>query len=132
MNIGTHDYMAPELFRPPAKAKDIDLKLADLWAVGVTAYYLLTKDKGFRDWRSSDSLKTPSADLWLLPGIQGRRVSADGLAFILKVTMESPDERLRWEETSNHAWVSHYKRMFSAFSVEEDEYVIALPILPLC
>lgn len=124
VGIGTRDYMAPELFNPSAKASEMDLRLADMWSVGVTAFYLLTKEKGFREWRSSFGSFGGQESLNDVPGMMGsqrRPVSADALAFVLETTNEALTERLRWMDALGHAWTRRYRQASSGLPAEEEE-----------
>ncbi|ORZ37232.1 hypothetical protein BCR44DRAFT_91875 [Catenaria anguillulae PL171] len=48
MRLGTLTYTAPELLDAKVLGRGVDLKLADMWSVGATAFVVLTKKLPFR------------------------------------------------------------------------------------
>lgn len=131
VGVGTPGYMAPELDRS-AKDSKPDLRLTDVWCVGVMAFYILTKNlKGFGDWRASfniNTLENQPVTMQLSIGIGEEELSVGSLSFITEATIESPAERLNWEKAPSHIWISHYKPTFSALP-NADEYA-KLPTSP--
>lgn len=120
--------MAPELLDRSADATKIESRLADIWAVGVMTFYVMTKDKGFRNWRSGfdqSTLKGDTQDTKLQIGKEGIEVSTSSVAFVVEATMENPDERLRWENASLHDWVDNHGPE-AGWVDEEPEYVCLL------
>lgn len=108
--------MAPELFCPPTEYHKIDLRLADMWSVGATAFFLLTKQifREEKDSSTNEFLET-----------RGTRDFPSALKFVLTATIPDPSYRLGWKEASSHSWVASYKLAFSVLPSEEveQEYV---------
>lgn len=123
--IGTYDYMAPELFHRSDSASKLDVRVADIWAVGVMTFYILTKDKGFRDWRSSfdQSVQQRGPGSPQIPlGKDGPRVDFEAVMFVLEATMNHLETRLRWEDAGQHSWLGLHGST-PGLALEEDEYV---------
>lgn len=123
--IGTYDYMAPELFHRSDSASKLDVRPADIWAVGVMTFYILTKNKGFRDWRSSSLEFVQRTEAGTAParfGSDGSVVDFDAVLFVLKATTEHLEGRLRWEDAGQHFWLGLHGST-PGLAVEENEYV---------
>lgn len=115
--------MAPELLNPRIKAADINHQAADLWAVGVMTFYLLTKVQGFAEWRSDiDNAQTADS---LLPN--GQQISSDGLEFILATTTWDSSERLTCEQADKHVWGGHYIPKISVLRAPQEYVLLASP-----
>ncbi|KAH8754801.1 kinase-like domain-containing protein, partial [Diaporthe sp. PMI_573] len=100
--IGTEEYMAPELLR---RLPDINYPAADMWALGVMTFFILTKYRIFPSpWHIFQYEASPDQ---LLP--HGRldrcHVSLDGQAFIRALMRPKLDERPDCNAASRHAWV---------------------------
>ena len=101
--VGTQEYMAPELLSRPDDTSDVDYRKADMWAVGVMTFHMLTKSRGFLQRRLAID-RTPSpADL--LPQHHGASQTAQ--SFILETTTVDPVTRSGWEGATQHAWIEH-------------------------
>ena len=76
----------------------IQYKAVDIWAIGVTSFYLLTQSKGFRTlrWQVAEDQTGKTT----LPN--GYDISAEGLEFVVQTTREIPTERLACAK----AWVT--------------------------
>lgn len=103
---GTRPYMAPELlFYEPGSPIPINHQAADMWALGVMAYRLLTKTAVFS---SHHALVTylMNADLFPTDNLIKREASSEASSFIRSLMAPRPDERLTSEAAMEHAWVA--------------------------
>lgn len=97
VSIGTYSYMPPDLLEGLSnkiKLPDIVYKAADIWAVGVMAFFILTADGGFRTWRR---LQHDADDCEPLPNHP--EISQMARKFIFRATVDPPDERLVLDKT---------------------------------
>lgn len=104
---GTIQYMAPELlwYEP---GNPINYMAADIWALGVMVYRMLTLMPIF---------PTPNAyhyylvnvDSFLLEELRKRGASSDAVLFIRSLMGPRPGERLASDKAMEHAWVASLK-----------------------
>jgi serine/threonine protein kinase len=126
--IGTYDYMAPELFHRSDNASKLDVRLADIWAVGVMTFYILTKDKGFRAWRSSFNQFVQPTEDGTRPIRLGKDrpvVDFEAVLFVLEATREHLESRLQWKNAGQHPWLGLHGST-PGLAVEKDEFVSPL------
>jgi serine/threonine protein kinase len=102
--IGTFDYMAPEILSQDKDTPAIDHKAADIWALGATTFYLMTKSRSYLTWRSAYNV-TPLIDN-IFP--DGCEISPRGRAFVLQLMLRDPKERPKCHEATLHAWVERF------------------------
>lgn len=98
--------MAPELlFYEPGSSIPINHQAADMWALGVMAYRLLTKTAVFS---STYALVTylANADLFPTNNLIKREASSEAISFIRSLMAPHPDKRLTSEMAMEHAWVA--------------------------
>jgi serine/threonine protein kinase len=102
--IGTLEYMAPELFDRGALS-DINYPAADMWALGVMTFWIMTKSRMFPGQRYLFQYEA-SPDAFFPHGLlDDCHVSSDGQAFIRALTKPRPAERIDSKAAISHAWV---------------------------
>ncbi|KAJ3459828.1 hypothetical protein MRS44_015901 [Fusarium solani] len=102
---GTLLYMAPELFISElSNGSRFDYPAVDMWALGVTTFFILTKSLPFQDL--SSVIEYASDDKRSFPGaaLVDCKVSMDGQAFIRALIRRQPTERLDSGDAMRHAW----------------------------
>lgn len=100
-NVGTLDYMAPELLGYRSEGGHLDLKAADIWSVGAMACYSITKSRSYLTRRLPAAPQGPIDDF--LPAHHG--ISDDGVAFLSSSMEWDPRKRLGWATALSHVWV---------------------------
>ncbi|KAH7109723.1 kinase-like domain-containing protein [Dactylonectria estremocensis] len=105
--IGTEEYMAPELFDQDS-LPDINYPAADMWALGVMTFCILTKSRLFQSRRYVYQYETSPDRLFPRGSLDDCHVSLDGQAFIRALTRPKPDERLDSNAAIRHAWVQSW------------------------
>lgn len=100
-NIGTLDYMAPELLENRSQGTRLDLKAADVWSVGAMAFYSMTQSRSYLKRRFLAAPPAPT-DEFLPPR---HEISDDGVAFLVHTLERDPGRRLGWETALSHVWV---------------------------
>ncbi|EXK79196.1 serine/threonine protein kinase [Fusarium oxysporum f. sp. raphani 54005] len=102
--MGTPGYMAPEL-EDRAKRSNINFKAADMWALGVMAFFLSTKHDMFSSIR--DVLHYEADPIRLFPNgrLGACQVSTDGQNFIRALTAPKPDGRPDSSIASQLPWI---------------------------
>ncbi|KAH7129094.1 kinase-like domain-containing protein [Dactylonectria macrodidyma] len=102
--IGSLQYMAPELF-DKAGVSDFSYRAADMWALGVTTFFILTKTVPFQDLHSvfqyarSPGIPFPGSSL------HDCQVSVEGQAFIRAIMRPDPEQRFDSEAAVLHEWI---------------------------
>src|SRR5687767_12721337 len=87
--VGTLEFMPPEVIEQSGDESNVDYRAADMWAVGVMAFYILTRQHGFRRRRQSfDDVEVMRQVI--APDCE---ISSNGIDFILKMTSLSPRHR---------------------------------------
>ncbi|KAH7019604.1 kinase-like domain-containing protein [Ilyonectria destructans] len=102
--IGTVEYMAPELFDQDS-LPDINYPAADMWALGIMTFWILTKSRIFPSQRHFFQYEARPDTLFPRGSLDDFRVSLDGQAFIRALMRPKPDERLDSKAAICHAWV---------------------------
>lgn len=121
--VGTFDYMSPEMLDGRNKASDLDFKAADMWAVGVATFYLLSKTHGFVQPRLKLDKDVQNANVLLPLDI---KLSDGGLAFIFESTVPDAADRLTCGQAMRHTWMSECLPGLSLLSISasaDDEFV---------
>ncbi|VDN02982.1 unnamed protein product [Thelazia callipaeda] len=118
-------YAAPEVLGP----EKYDMS-CDMWSIGVIMYILLC---GFPPFFSANGLPmSPGmknrirAGKYAFPSPEWDRVSEAAKDLIRKLLRTDPSERFTIEQTMNHKWVTHYKKvpetpLFTASVLEEEK-----------
>ncbi|KAH8656798.1 kinase-like domain-containing protein [Ilyonectria robusta] len=115
--IGTVEYMAPELFDQDS-LPDINYPAADMWALGVMTFWILTKSRVFSSQRHFFQYEARPDTLFPRGSLVDFHVSLDGQAFIRALMGPKPDERLDSKAAICHAWVQSW--MPSAPMISDD------------
>lgn len=105
--IGTVEYMAPELFDQDS-LPDINYPAADMWALGVMTFWILTKSRVFSSQRHFFQYEARPDTLFPRGSLVDFHVSLDGQAFIRALMGPKPDERLDSKAAICHAWVQSW------------------------
>lgn len=108
MNIGTREYMAPEvrLFKPRVKgAKASYTVKADIWSLGAVCAHLITGDTPFHlvdlaQYHQNQGPFTPDEEL------SSCGASEDCRAFIQALMARDPNHRPSAEEAAKHDWIT--------------------------
>lgn len=115
VNIGTEEYMAPEvrLFRPRNKGGKASYTVAaDIWSLGAICVRLITASpafdlRGLLEYYDTGELFSPEEAL------ASHGTSQEGRAFIQAVMARDPKLRPLAQEAIEHAWMTLSKRPFS-------------------
>ncbi|KAG0043234.1 hypothetical protein BGZ83_011692 [Gryganskiella cystojenkinii] len=99
-DIGTPRFRAPEQLRREGHGKPVDM-----WALGVTCYYLLTSS-----FPVHASMTDPSSEFMILQtdidNINWEGVSLNAKEFLQKLMRFNAEERMTAKEASDHAWLA--------------------------
>ena len=99
---GTSEYMAPEMLRGMTME---DLPAADIWAVGVMAFFMLTKQAPFQtNWLAGQYRDKPE-ELFPRVALNKFNVSTDGQAFIRTLMGPTPEQRPSSVQALDEGWV---------------------------
>lgn len=102
---GTLLYMAPELIisELPNGSK-FDYPAVDMWALGVTTFFILTKSLPFQDLSSVIKYASDSNRSFPEAPLLDCKVGMDGQAFVRALMSRKPTERLNSGAAMRHAW----------------------------
>ncbi|KAM0215338.1 hypothetical protein ACHAQI_003122 [Fusarium lateritium] len=106
---GTRLYMAPELIdqystNPPRN----DYLKADVWSLGITAFFILTKNIPFQSPSSIQEYGRNPVVSFPYGLLDHYQVSEAGQAFIQQVTKPSPEERIAAEAARHLEWIEAF------------------------
>ncbi|KAI6758275.1 hypothetical protein HG530_010515 [Fusarium avenaceum] len=106
---GTRLYMAPELMdqdsiNPPRN----DYLKADVWSLGITAFFILTKNIPFPNSSSIQGYGRNPAVSFPYGLLDHHQVSEAGQAFIREVTKPFPEERIGAEAARHLEWIEDF------------------------
>lgn len=105
ISIGTAAYMAPELCRSDhASCSTNDYRAADIWALGITIFFILTSSVPFQDKMSTMTYAKNQGVPFPHAPLDGCQVSQDGQAFIRQAITPRPEARLGLNEAMSHVW----------------------------
>jgi len=102
--------MAPELLGFVESSEESDSRnaqAADMWALGETAFQMLTKEPTFKNFSLLSSyLRSPAS----FPSavLRARNVSEVGISFINSIMQPKPEERWTAAKALLHAWMEPY------------------------
>ncbi|KAF5002729.1 hypothetical protein FGRMN_125 [Fusarium graminum] len=103
--MGTRLFMAPELLRPdPPSRLDRNYQPGDIWALGITAFYILTKKLPFRDEGTVLEYARSSGQPFPSDCLSRYQVTGTGQDFIREVMDPHSDTRLDSDAAMQHAW----------------------------
>ncbi|RSL49933.1 hypothetical protein CEP54_012177 [Fusarium duplospermum] len=103
--IGTLLYMAPELLISElSNGSRFDYPAVDMWALGVTTFFILTKSLPFRDLSSAIEYARDADRSFPRAPLNDCQVSSDGQGFISALMRRQPTERLDSRAALRHAW----------------------------
>ncbi len=118
--MGTPTYMAPELW-----VKHMEYTSAvDMWAIGVTAYFLLSGTRPFhhRDIETKIKLiKEATPDFASGPW---KRISSQAKDFCRQLLQKDPDERMTASEALNHPWIEHLDESAEIAASVDDHHIV--------
>lgn len=100
--VGTPEYMAPELQRGTATQ---DLPAADIWAVGVMAFYMLTREAPFQPFWLASQYRDRPDELFPQAALGRWDVGADCQAFIRKLMGAMPEQRPSSDRALEDSWL---------------------------
>lgn len=113
------DYMAPEVLYYEDETSNIDHKAADIWSLGATAFYLLTKSRNYLRWRTMHSTTPPIDDI--LP--KDSKISPSGRAFLVELMLPDPSKRPECHDAMRLQWVESFIPSSSDMSTTGNQYV---------
>ncbi|KAF5658588.1 CAMK kinase [Fusarium heterosporum] len=103
--MGTRLFMAPELLRPgPPDRLDRNYQPGDIWALGITAFYILTKKLPFKDEGTVIEFSRSSGQPFPSDYLNRSQVTRTGQDFIKEVMDPQPNTRLDSDAAMQHAW----------------------------
>lgn len=115
VNIGTQEYMAPEvrLFRPRNKGDKASYTVAaDIWSLGAICVRLITASPAF-DLRGLLEYYDRGEPFGPEDALASQGTSQEGRVFIQAVMARDPKLRPLAQEAIGHAWMMQDKRPFS-------------------
>ncbi|KAF9776832.1 hypothetical protein IL306_004918 [Fusarium sp. DS 682] len=115
---GTPLYMAPELLRSETRSLFInDYRTADVWAVGITTFFMLTKNVPFRTQPAIMDF-TGNLDEIIPHNLLAHcQLTESGQAFINQLLEPQVEKRLDAESAKLHPWVHHWLPEVPASSI---------------
>jgi serine/threonine protein kinase len=101
--------MAPELLRSEPQSLSInDYRTADVWAVGITTFFMMTKNVPFRSQPAIMNF-TGNLDGMIQDNIPARcQISESGRAFIKELLEPQAEKRFDAGSAKLHPWVHHW------------------------
>ncbi|KAJ4172892.1 hypothetical protein NW754_003097 [Fusarium falciforme] len=106
---GTLQYMAPELLRSRLSSRsNFNYPAVDMWALGVTTFFVLTKRLPFQDISSAIDYAGDLDKPFPRTALNSLQVSTDAQAFICALMKPKPTERLDSGAAMRHAWMHSF------------------------
>ena len=118
---GTVGYMAPELFGFIKSAGRSELSMgqaADMWALGETAFQMLTKQSTFEDI-SLLSVYVHSPDNFPSGVLRACHISEVGIQFIRNIMSPKPEDRQTAAQAVLQPWMEPHNSYITARSSNE-------------
>ncbi|CAL8104853.1 unnamed protein product [Calicophoron daubneyi] len=119
---GTPDYVAPEVinYDPISFA-------TDMWSVGVLTYYLLTGVSPFLGEDKEETMQNVTHGPIEFPPRLFRTRSNESVAFLKKLLVRKPSDRLSAEECLRHPWMKISSRFCEEIEEEETANMDSMP-----
>jgi serine/threonine protein kinase len=106
LSVGTMLYMAPELLRVDAfNGSTSDYLEADLWALGITVFFILTNAVPFQSPASTMEFAKNLGEPFPQALLDHYDVTEEGKAFIREAIRPEPDTRLNFNMAMHHVWI---------------------------
>ena len=107
---GTEQYVAPEIYR----GEEFNGEKADIFSLGVTLFFLVTKKDGFENSREETYLyqlikEKNYEKFWKLINIEN--LSDDFKELYLSMVAHNPEERPTFDEILNSAWLKEVSNL---------------------
>ena len=107
---GTEQYVAPEIYR----REEFNGEKADIFSLGVTLFYLVTKKDGFQNSREETYLyqlikEKNYEKFWKLINIEN--LSDDFKELYLRMVAHNPEERPSFDEILSSAWLKEVSNL---------------------
>ncbi|ENH68003.1 Ankyrin repeat domain-containing protein 50 [Fusarium oxysporum f. sp. cubense race 1] len=104
---GTPSYMAPELLQYDSRSiLTKDYLTADVWAIGITTFFILTKSVPFK---SQPAILHYAGNLdELTTTLANCQVTESAQNFVFEVLKPQPCERPNAERVKQHTWIRHW------------------------
>lgn len=96
--------MAPELFLKGGNSS-VGFPAADMWALGVMTYFILTKDVIFSDRRALIDFENKPDEFFSTFSLVGGETSSDGLAFVRALLQPKAEMRPDCAVARCHPWI---------------------------
>ncbi|EWY81054.1 CAMK protein kinase [Fusarium oxysporum NRRL 32931] len=107
-SLGTLYYMAPELLRADSSTNlTRDYQKADMWALGVTAFFIFTNSVPFQSPASTIEFSANLGKPFPSSPLDDHRMSQDGQHFIREAIRPRPEARPDCGLAMRHIWVQH-------------------------
>lgn len=104
---GTPLYMAPELLQYDSRSILTENYFkADIWAIGITAFFILTKSVPFRSQLAILHYTGNLEDLATI--LVNFQVTENAQNFIAEILKAQPCERPDAERVKQHTWIRHW------------------------
>lgn len=94
--------MAPELF---SRSNDLSYLAADIWALGVMTFFILTKRSLFKTQRDLFQYERRPEDFFPYEELNNCQISEKGQAFVRDLMRPDPEVRPDSNAASHHVWV---------------------------
>ncbi|KAL6922519.1 hypothetical protein FSST1_006545 [Fusarium sambucinum] len=108
VSIGTELYMAPELLRPgKIRHPTNDYRAADVWALGITVFFILTNSFPFENTSSTMKYAENQGETFPQGPLDCCQVSEDGQVFLRQVMRPHPEARVALEAAMHHSWIGN-------------------------
>ncbi|KAM0340597.1 hypothetical protein ACHAPU_010434 [Fusarium lateritium] len=115
---GTFAYMAPELLGNSQMSGSVtDSQMADLWAFGVTIFYLLTGVLPFQNRYVTTKYAEDSGNRFPNGILDHSQVCQEGQEFVREALRPKPEERFTAKTAMQHSWIRALLPEVPVFSI---------------
>ncbi|KAF5557325.1 CAMK kinase [Fusarium phyllophilum] len=119
-SIGSLDYMAPELLRAEHSLSSTqDYQRADMWALGITAFFISTNTVPFQSPASTIQFSISRGEPFPSRHLDLRQMSQDGQDFIREAIKPQPKARPDCRLAMRHSWIWDLFNDISAPSIRD-------------